>query len=155
MKCSEATDIIYEDDGEPMPFKIRFALAMHILFCGRCASLKQRLNNAMEIARDDFFPEAPDLSDAVMNCIYMEETDEETAIVPGGLSTRGWVIVGFIILFSLTTSFFGGNFINVADSQGSSFLVPVGITIGIVVTSYCALFIGSHLKELSERFRLR
>jgi hypothetical protein len=35
-----------------------------------------------------------------------------------------------------------------------SFLLPVGITVGIVLTSYGALFIGGHLKELSERFRL-
>jgi uncharacterized membrane protein len=91
-----------------------------------------------------------------MSRIDMEEIQEaETVSLPGGLSTRAWVIVGFIVLFSLITSFFGRNFINVADSSGSSFLVPLGITIGIVVTSYCALFIGSHLKELSEHFRLR
>jgi hypothetical protein len=30
----------------------------------------------------------------------------------------------------------------------------VGITIGIVLTCYGALFIGSHLKELMERFGL-
>ena len=35
-----------------------------------------------------------------------------------------------------------------------SFLLPVGITIGVVLTTYGALFIGSHLKELSERFGL-
>jgi hypothetical protein len=35
-----------------------------------------------------------------------------------------------------------------------SFLLPVGITFGIVLTSYGALFIGSHLEEFSERFGL-
>jgi hypothetical protein len=47
------------------------------------------------------------------------------------------------------------NFVAIANSEGSSFLLPVGITIGIVLTCYGALFIGSHLKELSSRFRLR
>jgi hypothetical protein len=46
------------------------------------------------------------------------------------------------------------DFINIADTQGSSFLLPVGITIGAVVTGYGAFFIGSHLKELSSRFRI-
>jgi hypothetical protein len=46
------------------------------------------------------------------------------------------------------------DFIKVADTQGSSFLLPVGITIGAVLTGYGALFIGSHLKELSSRFRI-
>jgi len=30
----------------------------------------------------------------------------------------------------------------------------MGITIGIILTTYGALFIGSHLKQLSERFGL-
>jgi hypothetical protein len=47
------------------------------------------------------------------------------------------------------------DFEKVAHRQGSSFLIPVGITIGVVVTGYGALFIASHLKELSERFGLR
>jgi hypothetical protein len=33
-------------------------------------------------------------------------------------------------------------------------MIPIGITIGIMLTGYGALFIGSHLKEFSERFGL-
>jgi hypothetical protein len=42
----------------------------------------------------------------------------------------------------------------VADHWGSSFLLPIGITIGAIVSAYGALFSGSHLKELSSRFNL-
>jgi hypothetical protein len=47
------------------------------------------------------------------------------------------------------------DFGTVADHWGSSFLLPIGITVGAVVSAYGALFIGSHLKELSHRFNLR
>jgi hypothetical protein len=79
------------------------------------------------------------------------EEEELSPEVPFG----GWVITGLVVLFSLATSFMGMDFISVATAQGSSFLLPLGITIGLVVTGYGALFIGSHLKELSDRFRLR
>jgi hypothetical protein len=79
---------------------------------------------------------------------------EKTA-VPAGFSFRGWVFIGFFMLISLSSSFFGMNFTEIANAEGLSFLLPIGLTIGMVVTCYGALFIGSHLDELSTRFRLR
>jgi hypothetical protein len=46
------------------------------------------------------------------------------------------------------------DFIHIAQEQGLSFLLPLGITVGVVLTCYGALFIGSHLKELSKHFNL-
>jgi hypothetical protein len=112
--------------------------------------------------RTDFLPIPPAfIADSIMDRIRAEafdmtadmpcEAEGPTPEVPFG----GWVATGFIILFSLATSFMSMDFISVAAAQGSSFLLPVGITIGVVVTVYGAIFIGSHLKELSDRFRLR
>ncbi|MDR2049275.1 MAG: peptidoglycan-binding protein, partial [Treponema sp.] len=115
----------------------------------------RRFEDARELLVSGFIPSSPDFTDAIMDKIYAEEQGEEVFDIPGGVSTRGWVIAGIIILVSLATSFFGGDFISIAASQGSSFLLPLGILIGIIVSAYGALFIGSHLKELSERFRLR
>jgi hypothetical protein len=156
MKCNNVLDMIYDAD-ESLSFKQRFCLAFHILFCGHCAARLTRYEEVRYALRTSFFPPAPDLSDLIMdriNRIYEEEDrdDEPVFDIPGGVPTRGWVIVGFIVLLSLATLFFGSDFTAVALDQGSSFLVPLGLTIGIVLTSYGALFIGSHLKELSERF---
>jgi hypothetical protein len=82
------------------------------------------------------------------------EKDIEPYAVPGGISTRGWVIAGLVILVSLATAFFGLDFQKIAHELGMSFLLPVGITIGIILTVYCVFFIGSHIKELTERFDL-
>jgi hypothetical protein len=161
MTCNDMLDKIYEFDGEePLPLWDRLQIAVHVVFCPRCAEKTLRLEALRDILRADFLPPPPGIADSVMDCIRAEafdmtadmpfEEEELSPEVPFG----GWVITGMVVLLSLSTAFMGLDFISVAAAQGSSFLLPVGITIGVVVTGYGALFIGSHLKELSDRFRL-
>jgi len=161
MNCSKILDMVYhysdnEQDGEgSMPFLSRIQVWLHIFFCPDCAREIERFETARGIMRTDFFPSSPGLEELIMAKISAEEEQAETAdVIPGGLSTRGWVIAGLIIFVSLVTAFFGLDFHRIARETGMSFLLPVGITIGIVLTTYSAFFIGSHLKELSERFGL-
>jgi hypothetical protein len=154
MKCDAAINTIYETEGA-LPFRTRAALAFHILFCGRCAARMIRYKQVRSLLRTEFFPPSPDFGDLLMKRIYAEEnSNEEVFDIPGGVSTRGWVIVGLIVMLSFSTLFFGSDFAGIALDQGASFLLPLGITIGIIITGYGALFIGSHLKELSDRFKL-
>ncbi|MDR0404166.1 MAG: peptidoglycan-binding protein [Treponema sp.] len=153
MKCDEFKKTVYEGEEKFSPGE-RLSLAFHVFFCGRCARELRRFEDARELLASGFIPPSPDFTDAVMAKIYEEEGEEEVFDIPGGVSTRGWVIAGVLILLSLATAFFGGDFSGIAASQGSSFLLPLGIIIGIIVSAYGALFIGSHLKELSARFRL-
>jgi hypothetical protein len=155
MKCDEFKKMVYENE-EKLSVRERLALAFHVFFCGRCAQELRRFEDTHDLLVSGFITPSPDFSDAIMDRIYAEEQEQEVFDIPGGFRTRGWVIAGIIILVSLVTSFFGGDFISIAASQGSSFLRPLGILIGIIISAYGALFIGSHLKELSERFlRLR
>jgi hypothetical protein len=164
MTCRSVMDIIYESAGDkPLPLRTRLEVGLHLLFCPRCAQEAARLEAAWELLGAGFPPPTPDLEAAIMAEIYAGEADvpaewaefpEKNWVESGGVTTRGWAITGLIILFSLSTSFLGLNFGQVAASEGSSFLLPLGLTIGLVVTSYGAIFIGSHLKELSARFRL-
>jgi hypothetical protein len=154
MKCDDALDTVYQD-GLPS-LKERFALALHILFCPRCAARLRDYEQARILMQQNFFPPSPDFTEALMKHIFEEEDSAgEVFAIPGGVSTRGWIIVGFIVLISLSTLFFGGEFTRLVLGWGSSFLLPLGITIGMIITGYGALFIGSHLKELSERFNLK
>ncbi|MDR1588264.1 MAG: peptidoglycan-binding protein [Treponema sp.] len=160
MKCGKVIDEIYEyDGGEHMPLLLRIRIALHVSFCPGCAREFERLRVMQDILRNDFSPACPDFEESIMVMIdrdgEMDGVEEpELSVSPGGLSTRGWVIAGLIVLFSLSTAFIGLDFNYIALKAGISFLLPVGITIGIVLTSYGALFIGGHLKELSELFRL-
>jgi hypothetical protein len=156
MSCLKIMDLYYEDDGH-MPLLNQLRIWAHTFFCHDCAAKIHQYENAKAILKEDFFPYSPEQEDRIMARIAAEkeQTEADTAYAaPGGISTRAWVISGLIIFISLTTAFFGLDFKNLASVSGMSFMLPMGITIGIVLTTYCALFIGSHLKELSERFGL-
>jgi hypothetical protein len=71
------------------------------------------------------------------------------------MPTRHWVLVGLILVASLAVSPLGAAFDLLVRLLGSDLLFPLSLTLGAVLTAYCALFIGSHLDELSERFGLR
>ena len=156
MNCQTVMDTAYESEKDsPLSVLSRVRMWFHLLYCPRCSGEIRNLRRLEGIIKTDFFPPSPDFEDILMERVYEEiDMDEETA-VPAGFSLRGWVIIGFFVLLSLSSSFFGMNFMEIANSEGSSFLLPVGLTIGMVLTCYGALFIGSHLKEFSARFRLR
>jgi len=149
MKCNDALDTIYETE-DAIPLRKRLSLAFHIIFCGHCAGHLENYEGARSLLRSGFFPPSPDFCNMIMESIYHETYDEEAnepVFETGGFSTRGWVIAGLVLLISLVTAFFG-------QYQDSAFLLPLGIITGVVITGYGALFIGSHLKELSSRFKL-
>jgi hypothetical protein len=153
-------DMVYEysenehDCESPMPLFYQIQIWFHTLLCPNCAHEIERFEITKDVMRHDFFPASPSFEESVMTRIAAEEIQTESYVSPGGFSTRSWVITGLIILVSLATVFFGLDFQKIAYETGMSFLLPVGITIGIVLTVYGAFFIGSHLKELTERFGL-
>ncbi|MDR3336920.1 MAG: peptidoglycan-binding protein [Treponema sp.] len=155
--CRTVMDKMYEFSGDaPLPFMSRLEIAFHVLFCTNCAGEIARLENVRSIMRTDFLPPSPDLEDSVMSLISAEtvEISGEAWGESPEVSFRLWVITGLIIFFSLGSSIFNMDFMKVAAVSGSSFLLPIGIIFGAVVTGYGAIFIGSHLKEFSDRFGL-
>ena len=163
MSCEKILEKVYEMD-DPMPLLTRIRIGLHIIACPDCAQEVERFEVCKDILRNDFIQASldaanPHIEDAVMAKVATVAAETaaapaEEVEVPGGLSTRGWIIAGLVILVSLATAFFGLDFNHVAVAAGIAFMIPVGITIGIVLTCYGALFIGSHLKELTERFGL-
>jgi hypothetical protein len=133
----------------------RLEIALYIIFSPRYTAKYIRLEAARDILRSDFFPPVSDtgIEDSIMDLISAEPVREiSDAQNPYEVSFRGWVIAGLIVLISLATSLFGTDFVRTIPDFAQAFLLPVGITIGVIVTVYGALFIGSHLKELSDRF---
>ena len=149
-------DTVFESEKDSsLPILPQIQLGIHLFFCASCAEESKHLRQALETMKTGFFPPSPDFGDRVMECLAKEGDMGEAPAAPAGFSFRGWVIAGFFVLLSLSSAFFGVNFAQMANEEGSSFLIPVGITIGVVLTVYGALFIGSHLRELSSRFGLR
>ena len=155
MNCHEVIERAYEFEGNAaLPLLTHLRIQLHLLHCVQCAGEIERLESARLLMTGSFFPPAPEgLEERIMRSVSLEDQMEEFPDATG-VSFRNWVVTGLIILVSLSTSFLGMDFSKVADHWGSSFLLPIGITIGGVVSAYGALFIGSHLKELSDRFNL-
>jgi len=154
--CDTVLDAIYETDRDrPLSVISQARMKLHLLFCHACSAELRNFQYVEEIMKEDFFPQSTQFEESFMELLYKETAMEEKIETSAGFSFRSWVVIGFFVLLSLSSSFFGMNFVQIADSEGLSFLLPVGITIGMVVTCYGALFIGSHLEELSTRFGLR
>ena len=157
MSCAKIREKVYENYGEDprdMPLLTQIQVSLHLLFCPDCAQEIERFEVCKDIMSRDFMPPSPGFEDTVMAMIAGEAEETAETEVPGFLSTRGWVIAGIIMFVSLATAFFGLEFNKIALAAGMAFMIPVGITIGIALTVYGAIFIGSHLKELTERFDL-
>jgi len=158
MNCIQIKDLIYEYEGndDSMPLLTHLQIWWHSLTCPGCAQHIHLLEKTRNILNEDFFPRSPELENSIMARITAEKEEEyeEGFLIPGGMSTKRWVVTGIIIMVSLVTAFFSLDFQNLASEWGMSFLLPMGITIGIILTTYSVIFIGSHLKELSERFGL-
>jgi len=156
MDCNTVLDSIYDaDKNDSLPLVNQVRMKLHFLFCPDCSGELRKLQCLEEVMRDDFFPISPEMEESFMEHLYKETVIiEEKTDAQAGFSFRSWVVIGFFMLLALSTSFFGMNFSQIAASEGLSFLLPVGLTIGMAVTCYGALFIGSHLKKLSTRFGL-
>jgi len=155
MSCEKILEKVYEMDS--IPLLTRIQIGLHLIVCPDCAQEVERFEVCRDMLHNDFFPPTPVMEDAIMAMTAAEEdnaAEQESVEISGGFSTRGWIIAGLVMLISLATAFFGLDFNKVAVASGMSFLIPVGITIGMALTCYGALFIGSHLKEFTERFGL-
>jgi hypothetical protein len=158
MKCEKVLDKIYEDFGknpkDSMSLITRIRVGLHLLVCPDCTQAVERFEVCKDILHSESLSPSASMEDTVMAMIAAEEEETKAAEISGGFSVRGWIIAGLVMLVSLVTVFFSMDFNTVALAAGTSFLIPIGITIGIVLTCYGALFIGSHLKEFTERFDL-
>jgi len=153
MGCERILGKVYEGEDS---LSDRLQVGLHLFVCPECAEKAVRFELCKKVLREDFPPKSIGLEDSVMAALALEEETLEAreGAPAGGFSIRGWVLAGLVMLVSLTTVFLGMEFKNVALAAGMSFMLPIGITVGIVLTVYGALFIGSHLKKLSERFGL-
>jgi hypothetical protein len=106
--------------------------------------------------RRSFFPSAPRLEERVIGALRNDRAYESEGTAAGaeagGFGLRAWVIAGCFIILAFGGASFGVDFGALARTHGDSFLAPVGITFGVVLTAYCAVFIGSHLKKLRTYF---
>lgn len=153
MTCQRATELIDQYGGEAsIPLLPRLRLAFHLSYCKGCAQESARLRRVYTFLRTDYIPEAPDLSDAIMNEICAPQETETLDGEP--VSLKNWVLVGVIVFFSLLLSSVGLEFSAPGILLRSNLLLPITLTLGFGVTIYGGVFIATHMEDFSERFGL-
>jgi hypothetical protein len=110
-----------------------------------------RLRSAYRMMKSDFLPAAPDFRKEILSAILNEPLPAGLK-EPDPVSLRSWFAVALVIVSSLVLAPFGGDFIKMASLLGSDLLLPVAITLGMFMSLFSALLIGSHLKELKTFF---
>lgn len=108
----------------------------------------EQYEDSRELMKTAFFYDAPDMSETIMAQVLKEENVPEDLEIHEWVSFKKWVIAGCIILVSLVSAFFGFNFKEVAASRDSSYMLSIGLMIGLIVSIYGSLFIGTQLKQL-------
>lgn len=149
MKCEEKIDkILCADEDAPLSLVTHLQFFFHTFFCDHCRCIMKRYEDSAELMRNDFFYDTPDMSDSIMHQVLREETIAEDAEMYEWVSFKKWIVAGCIILVSLVSAFFGFNFNEVAVSRDSSYMLSIGLVIGLIVSIYGLLFIGTQMKQL-------
>ena len=155
LSCDDVMDIIFESSGDDLvSLLLKLRLTFHLFFCDQCSEMMRKMEILKNMPPSQFLPPSPSFEEIVMERLAEDFLEDRAMDAPGGFSFRSWVIIGFIILVSLATSFFGIDFIQVAFGRDSSYLISLGIIVGLILTGYGAFFIASHLEELREHFKI-
>ncbi len=153
MKCDEKLDKIFcADEDAPLSLISRTQFLFHTFFCDHCRTVMEQYEDSRELMKTEFFYDVPDMSDTIMNQVFMEETIPEDVEIYEWISFKKWIIAGCIIVVSLASAFFGINFNAVAVSRDSSYMLSIGLVIGLIVSIYGLLFIGTQMKQLRHFF---
>jgi hypothetical protein len=156
MKCDERLDkILCADEDTSVSFVTRVQFLVHAFFCDHCSFVLKQYECSKELMKTEFFYDLPDMSDEIMNQVLREEIVAEDIEILEWVSFKKWIIAGCIILVSLVSAFFGFNFNAVASSTDSSYMISIGLVIGLIISIYGSLFIGTQMKQLRYLLGLR
>ncbi|MDR1257320.1 MAG: peptidoglycan-binding protein [Spirochaetaceae bacterium] len=160
MNCDKVLDVLYYQDNGEYPegrfsFMVRFLIALHIRGCPKCAAHQKALQSASACLKEDFFPPATGIASEIMVRVRDGGVFGNVPSVNAALPLRAWLVAGLAILVSLSSASIGIDYLTPINTRTVSFMLPFGITVGSVITAFGAIFIGSHITELSKWLGLR
>ena len=148
MKCKKRIENFMElDRGEAIPLTLR----LHILFCKECRDEIFSLRKAFDSVTGKTPYKIPrDMSDLVMKRIEFIEIE-----YAHNVSNVKWLSGGIMIFAGLVLISFSEWAGWLGSYMHGYFEGPLYIVMGLGLTVYCSLFVGTHLeylKKLNERF---
>jgi hypothetical protein len=135
-------DMVLKTDTSRVPFRAR----LHFLMCQSCRNECARLRNAILDAKKVPPFRAPEgLSDWIMRTIELMDVEYHHCVSQGKWLTAGGVLFAGIFLLPFNEAL---TWLNLRF--GDKFDIPLQVVLGISITIYAAVFIGSHLEYLRK-----
>mgnify|MGYP006282294063 CR=1 FL=1 len=143
MKCEEMMDRYCQlDVDERLPLRYR----VHMLFCSRCRHEVQYMEEKLVRFEGDFpFSMQNDASDTVMQLVRMSPVQYRKEV-----SSFKWLASGFVIFASIMLLPFSKSLSWLNDYFGGQLLFPLHVVMGILISVYAVLYVGTHLEELKD-----
>jgi len=123
------------DKNERLPFSITF----HLLICKRCRTQVRLLTQAEKTAAEPVKIPVP-LNDTTIEAVLKKIDPAYNAVSGSPISLLKWIVSGLLMIFLLLI--FG--VITNSTSSGQLLLVFY-LMFAILVTVYCALFVGCNM----------
>lgn len=143
MKCNSIMKCFMElDNYRSLPLQIRG----HLIFCTRCRKDILSMRRALEtILNKKPYDTSEDLSNNIM-----EQIATSQVIYKMDISSLKWISVGLIIFASIFLVSFSEPLNWLKGHFGWRLEVPLNIVLGLVISLYATLFIGTHIDEMKN-----
>lgn len=124
------------------------SLALHLARCPRCSARVQMRERALELYRLPGAEGRIDLLDRVMSVLPFLPRPHRA------VSLRNWILTGLLLAGSIVIVPAQGVFSGVIDAYGPQWMVPFVLVFGFSMAIFGALFIRTHMDELTALLRL-
>lgn len=144
MRCDEFLDRYDRlDSGEEPGLFLR----LHLAACPACRDRVAEHEAALEAIRTA----AAEPLDAALEEAIAARVMAAVRLMPAprrAFHARDWAISGLVIFSSLALVPFDANYGILRELFGEGFTMPLCLVLGLVLTIYGAVFIGTHMTEL-------
>ncbi|TAL32849.1 MAG: hypothetical protein EPN93_15370 [Spirochaetes bacterium] len=142
MKCEAFMRKFLElDDGRRLPL----AMMLHVRRCAHCRAEVDAFN----LAARDMRSFEPYVMDELAGAHLVHRVLSQPAYRKS-VSLFNWVWTGVLLFASIFLVQFSEHFVSMRGRFGGDLEVPFSIVMGIVVSVYAAMLIGTHMEEITR-----
>ncbi len=151
MTCREALRELLALDSDQKP---RQELAAHLARCERCRREEAKLRFAMMALRPPERRRTDDeLTSRIMTAIRAEPSPHGVAEPHEPMPLRNWLVAGVLIFGGILGLHYSESFEWLRLAFGEAIDLAMGLILGVFLTTYLCLLVGSNLKRVQRLFR--
>lgn len=151
MTCRDALRELLALDSDQQP---RQELAAHLARCERCRPEAVKLRIALaslRVAECESTDE--ELTGRIMTAIRAEPSPREVAEPHEPMPLRNWLVAGLLIFGGILGLHYSESFEWLRLAFGEAIDLAMGLILGIFLTTYLCVLVGSNLKRVQQLFR--